>query len=410
MKNIVVVGAGFAGLWAALGAARRLDELGIATDGIAVTMVNRDAWHAIRVRNYENDISDARVPLAELLDPAGIGLVTGEVTAIDVAGRTLEIAAEDGSRTLPYDRLVLAAGSELKLPDIPGLSDHGFFIDTWAQADALGRHLAALPGRTDTAGRDTVLIVGAGLTGVELACEMPDRLRALGIGNGRTVLADVQDHIGSDMGPHAVPVIAEALAALGVETRTSVAVAAIDAEGAVLADGSRIEAATVVWTGGVAASPLAALVPAPRDAAGRLRVDSFMRVAGLDGVFAAGDIAAAPADDSHATVMSCQHARPMGRYAGRNVVSDLVGEKLLELSFGPYNTCLDLGPWGSLYTTGWDRRVVDKGRNVKPTKQTTNRVRIYPPRGGSRRELLDAAEAAIQARPALAAAGDAGRK
>lgn len=409
MRNIVVIGAGFAGLWAALGAARRLDELGIGAGDIAVTMVNRDAWHAIRVRNYENDISDARVPLAGLLDPAGIRLVTGEVTAIDVAERALAIAASDGSQTLRYDRLVLAAGSELNLPALPGLSEHGFFIDTWAQAAALGRHLDALPGRANTAGRGTVLIVGAGLTGVELACEMPARLRTLGLKDGRTILADMQDHIGSDMGPHAVPVIAEALAALGVETRTSVAVAAIDAEGAALADGSRIEAATVVWTAGVRASGLAALVPAPRDAAGRLRVDSCMRVAGLEGVFAAGDIATAPADDSHATVMSCQHARPMGRYAGRNVVSDLVGEKLLELEFGPYNTCLDLGPWGSLYTTGWDRRLVAKGPEVKPTKQTTNRVRIYPPRGGSRRDLLDAAEAAIQARPALAAADGGGR-
>jgi NADH dehydrogenase len=403
MKNIIVIGAGFAGLWAALGAVRRLEELGVSPDEVAVTMINRDTWHAIRVRNYENDISNARVPLADLLDPVDIRLVVGDVMAIDVGTRSIMVETEAGVSSLSYDRLVIAAGSRLYMPEIAGLKTHGFFIDTWEEADALRKHLAALPGHETTAGRDTVLIVGAGLTGVEIACEMPDRLRALGIAEGQVILADFQDHIGSNMGPEGVPVIAEALSALGVETRTSVTVTAIDAQGATLADGSRIEADTVIWTAGVKPSPLAALVPAARDEMGRLKVDSFMRVEGLDGVFAAGDIAAAPADESHSTVMSCQHGRPMGRFAGRNVVSDLVGEPMHPLNFGPYNTCLDLGPWGALLTTGWDRRVVAKGQEVKNRKQTTNCVNIYPPRGGGRRELLDAAEAAIQTRAASAA-------
>lgn len=402
MKNIIVVGGGFAGLWSALGAARRLDELGVTPDRVAITMVNRDTWHAIRVRNYENDISDARVPLADLLDPAGIRLEVGEATAIDVTGQTVAISTNAGTKTLPYDRLVIAAGSRLHRPDVAGLAAHGFFIDIWDEAAALDRHLGSLSQRPASLGRDTVLIVGAGLTGVELACEMPDRLRGLGVAEGRTVLVDAQDHIGSSMGADAVPVIAEALTALGVETRTSVTITAIDAEGATLADGSRIDAATVVWTVGVRPSPLAALVPSPHDAIGRIRVDSFMSVIGLDGVFAAGDIAAAPFDATHSTAMSCQHARPMGRFAGRNVVSDLMDEAMLPLNFGHYATCLDLGPWGSLYTDGWERRVVAKGMEVKKTKQTTNSVRIYPPRTGVRRDLLAAADPTVQPRSALA--------
>src|SRR5690606_30325813 len=153
--------------------------------------------------------------------------------------------------------------------------------------------------------------------------------------------------IGSDMGADASLVIEEALRDLKVRTRSSVAVRSIDAGGATLGDGSRIDAATVVWTAGVRPSPLAALIPAPKDAAGRIRVDSCMRVAGLEGVFAAGDIAAAPVDPTHDTVMSCQHARPMGRFAGCNVASYVTGADLLPLNFNHYVTCLDLGPWGS---------------------------------------------------------------
>ena len=61
MARILVLGAGFAGLWSAVGAARALDEFRIGRDDVQVTVVNRDAWHAIRVRNYEPDLCEVRV-------------------------------------------------------------------------------------------------------------------------------------------------------------------------------------------------------------------------------------------------------------------------------------------------------------------------------------------------------------
>jgi NADH dehydrogenase len=149
----------------------------------------------------------------------------------------------------------------------------------------------------------------------------------------------------------------------------------------------------------MSASPIAALVPVAHDAFGRIPVDTGMRVIGLEHVFAAGDIAAAPLDPAHNTVMSCQHARPMGRYAGYNVVGDLLGLNMLDMEIDYYVTCLDLGPWGALYTEGWDRQVSASGRAVKNTKMTINRERIYPPRSGDRREILDAASPFIQMAP-----------
>jgi NADH dehydrogenase len=70
--RIVVLGAGFAGLWSAVGAARALDEFGIDREAVQVTVVNRDQWHAIRVRNYEPDLSSVRVALDEVLEPIGV--------------------------------------------------------------------------------------------------------------------------------------------------------------------------------------------------------------------------------------------------------------------------------------------------------------------------------------------------
>jgi NADH dehydrogenase len=117
--------------------------------------------------------------------------------------------------------------------------------------------------------------------------------------------------------------------------------------------------------------------------------------------FATGDAAWFMIDGSHSCVMSCQHGRPMGRFAGHNVVCDLLGLPMLPLEIGWYSTILDLGPWGAVCTEGWDRRVATKGAAAKRTKEIINRQRIYPPRSGDRREIFDAAAPVVQAPPAF---------
>jgi len=396
MKRIVVIGAGFAGLWAAVGAVRKLDELGIGADEATVTIINRDRWHGIRVRNYEPDLSNVRVALDDVLGPVGIPLIVGDVSGIDVDNRIVNVATDNGAtESVAYDRLILGAGSQLNRPPIPGLAEYAFDIDTFGAAERFDRHVRALGN-----GDETVVIVGGGLTGVELACEMPQRLRDAGVATGRVMLLDALPHIGSNMGDEAVPVIGEALEDLGVETRTGVAIERIESDRVVLGGGERIAANTVVWAAGMRASPLTEMIPAERDGAGRVRVDRYLRVEGAAGILAAGDIAAAPLGAGHTSVMSCQHARPMGRLAGHNAVSDLLGRgDLLPLDIDYYVTCLDLGPWGALFTEGWDRRVASQGPEVKTVKQTINCDRIYPPRSGDRREILDAAAPIIQTPP-----------
>jgi len=160
----------------------------------------------------------------------------------------------------------------------------------------------------------------------------------------------------------------------------------------------------VVWCAGMAANPLAATLSGEHDRLGRIEVDPFMRVKGLSNVFAAGDVASLLVDGVHPSVMSCQFARPMGRFAGHNVVADLFGQEMLPLAIDWYVTVLDLGSWGALYTVGWDRKVHATGAAAKVTKQTINHQRIYPPRNCSREALFDAAEPTIQAPPVSRAA------
>jgi NADH dehydrogenase len=213
------------------------------------------------------------------------------------------------------------------------------------------------------------------------------------------ILVDRNPFVGSDMGSSARPVIERALADNGVEARTGVGVTAVTAGVVSLSSGDELAAATVVWCAGMRASALTEQLPATRDRLGRVEIDDQLRVIGVPGVFAAGDVAAARMDDEHLSVMSCQHGRPMGRYAGYNVISDLLGAPMLTLRIPWYVTVLDLGPAGAVYTEGWDRTVVSHGAEAKATKQTINALRIYPPLTGSRADLLAAAAPDLQARP-----------
>src|SRR6202043_2052700 len=107
-KRILVLGGGFAGLWSAVGAARKLDELGHGPEAVEVTLVNRDAFHSIRVRNYEADLTPIRVPLDDVLGPIGVRRVEGQVAGIDLAGQTVSVQTASGQQSLHYDRLVFA--------------------------------------------------------------------------------------------------------------------------------------------------------------------------------------------------------------------------------------------------------------------------------------------------------------
>jgi NADH dehydrogenase len=356
------------------------------------------------VRNYESDLTAVRIPLDDVLLPVGVRRVEGQVADLDLTARAATVHTVEGPQTLFYDRLVFALGSKLVRPPVPGLAEHAFDVDTYDGAAKLGNHLQSLPGRPESPGQFTVIVVGAGLTGIETAAEMPGRLRAVlararSPRRCRVILVDHSPVVGSDMGESARPVIEEALATLGVETRLGIEVASIDSMGITLRSGEEMPAATVVWCAGMRANPLTRLFPVETDRFGRIPVDEFMRVKGVANVFAAGDVACAAMDDRHASVMSCQHGRPMGRFAGHNVVCDLLGLPLLPLRIGWYVTVLDLGPWGAVYTEGWDRHVVTKGETAKKTKQVINGQRIYPPLTRNRSEILAAAAPVVQRAP-----------
>lgn len=397
MKQILIIGAGFAGLWSALSAIRQLDLNG--SKGVEVTLLAPQAELHVRPRFYEPDVHTLAAPLQALFDAVNVRFVQGTAYHIDEAARRVGYRTRSGTRcTLPYDRLIMACGSELERPDMDGI-EHAFDVDKLHSAARLETHLKSLASLPNTPARNTVVVAGGGFTGIETATELPARLRAI-LGEDaalRVVVIDRGARIGAALGDGIRPAIEQACEALGVEWVCGATVVSVDPAGVQLDNGQHIDASTVVWTVGFKANPLTEQISGERDNRGRLHVDGNLKVKGNDAVYAAGDVAYATCDAlGNPAMMSCQHAIPLGRHAGNNAAAELIGVAPMAYSQPKYVTCLDLGAWGAVYTEGWDREVSppeDKAE-AKALKRQINSVWIYPP-AADRAAALAAADPLI---------------
>jgi NADH dehydrogenase len=383
-QRLVIIGAGFAGMYAALSAARLREASNGSGHGLEIALVSPEPTLVVRPRLYEPDPETLTAPLGDVLKAIDVAFVQGSVEAVDTRAKIIEIAGPDNARqTLKYDRLVVATGSRLFRPNIPGLAEHGFSVDQLDDAIKLDKHLHSLAKRPASNARNTVVVCGGGFTGIEVATEMPVRLKKI-FGpevKTRVIIVERNPAIAPDMGLNPRPIIEQALHDDGVETRVGVGVTALTDKGVTLSDGSHIESATVIWAAGMRAAPLTAQVPGERDNFGRLLVDRDLRVQQVAGVFATGDAAkAACDDDGNFALMSCQHATRMGAFAGNNAAAELLGQPTQPYHQKAYATCLDLGQAGAIFTRGWDRIVELTGAKAKATKAEINTVWIYPPR------------------------------
>lgn len=380
-RKIVVVGGGFAGLWAAVAAVRESRQNNLAVD---IQLVSRDPYLTIRPRLYEADPQSLRVPLAATLSPLDIAFVEGGLLEVNTEASAIGLADTAGQNVqIEYDRLILATGSALRPLKVPGFKEYSFSIDAYADAMKFEDHLKSQLKIPAANGSHTLVVVGAGFTGIELATELRPRIRSIAgdevADAARILLIDHSREVGKDLGDNPRADIKAALQAAKVEVKLGVRVEQFAEDYIVLSNDERIETATAVVTAGLHASDVANLLFAEQDDLGRLKVDRFLRVPERPGIYATGDIARAYVDEDHVALMSCQHAQTMGKYAGYNAVRDLLGLELRSYRQLQYVTCLDLGGSGALFTTGWEREVVHRGEEGKALKKAINTQKIYPP-------------------------------
>ena len=235
-------------------------------------------------------------------------LLLGRATGLDVAKRQAQVETDDGIVTLEYEQVVVALGAISRTLPIPGLAEHGLGFKTLADAIYLRNHVlrrleAAVAAQSEGHRRRelTFLFVGAGYAGVEALAELSDLVRDA-LRYYPTLRDEPQHWILVDAAPNILPEIprrlgdyaARQLSGRGVDIRVSTTLETLEPHAAMLSDGDRILASTVVWTAGVRANPMNERFGLPLDERGRIKVGPTLQVEGLTNVWALGDGARVP--------------------------------------------------------------------------------------------------------------------
>ena len=270
------------------------------------------------------------VPLREMCPHAD--LVLGDIRALDRERRVVRVDSLAGELEVGYEQLVVALGATTRTFPVPGLVEHGLGFKDLADAIALrNRVLLQLERasiRPDDPSELGFVFVGAGYAGVEALAELHDMAHAAL--RSYPVLRDVpQRWVLVDAAPKILPEIprrlgdyaARRLAKRGVEIHVGTTLESYDGTEAILADGARVPARTLVWTAGVRASPLLGQLGLPLDERGRVLVDETLRVEGMDDVWSLGDCAAVRNVKTPGTVdpPTCQHALRQARRLAKNL-------------------------------------------------------------------------------------------
>ena len=340
-ERILVVGAGFAGLYAAMG------MRALARAGHRITVVNPQNFMQYQpflpeVASGTIDPRAIAVPLRTTLRHCEI--VIGEVERLDHGARQATIRLADGSeRVTAYDVLVLTPGSTSRVLPIPGLAEHGIGFKTVQEAIYLrNRVLSRLDVAAETEDEErrraalTFVFVGGGYAGVEALGELEDLARdaiatypGLRAEEMRWLLVDLAPKILPELGPELAAYAVERLAERGIEVLVETRLESYEGRIVRLSGGRTFAADTLVWTAGVRPSSLARNAGLPVDDAGRVRVDEHLRVEGAEDVWAAGDAAAVP-DRTTGGIMppTAQHGMRQGRRLAKNLTAWIEGGRL----------------------------------------------------------------------------------
>ena len=343
--RVVVVGAGFAGLWA-------VQEF----DGapVDVTLIDRNNYHTFfpllyQVAAAELQPGDIAHPIRKITrDLDNVSFLLAEVTGVDFAARVVETTSGD----VGYDHLILGTGSVTHWLGVDGAQQHAFPLRTLDQAITLRNHIlqqveAADAGAEERRRRLTFVVVGGGPTGVEFAGALQELINGplakdhtrLDLDRSRIVMLEAAPRLLLAFPERLGAYARRRLERMGVEVRTETAVVAVGAEGVDLEGGERLETATVVWTAGVAGPADLASWGLPTAKGRRVPILPTLQVEGHPEIYVTGD-AAFP--DTEAPMVA-QNAMQQGRLAAANIVRAVHGEPLEGYRYRDYGTMAVIG-------------------------------------------------------------------
>ena len=361
MPHVVIIGGGFAGLWA---------TRALASAKVRITLIDRGNHHLFQPLLYQVATAglsapDIAAPLRHILrKQRNVEVRMATVSGIDAHAKRITLADGD---TLDFDQLLLASGATHAYFGNDQWAAHAPGLKTLDDALALRRKLLIAFERAeatdDPAERDAWLsfaVVGAGPTGVEMAGTLAEIARHTLTHEFRNIDPSKARVRLIEAGPRVLATFPEDLSAkakrqlekLGVEVSLGTPVSEINAAGYRLGD-TFVPAKTVVWAAGVAASPLGKLLGAPLDRAGRVQVAPDLSVPGHPDIFVAGDLAALTQANGKPVPGVAPAAKQMGRLVAHNIRARLSGGKTNAVTYKDY---------GNLATIGRMAAVVDLGK------------------------------------------------
>ncbi|TXS26128.1 oxidoreductase [Streptomyces sp. ms191] len=332
MKHrIVVLGAGYAGAYAAGTLARRLSPA-----DTEITVVNAEPYFVQRLRLHQLAAGQevAAPQLADVFAGTAIRLRLARVTAVDPERQVVAVADAEGGAELGYDTLLYALGSHAADHGVPGVAEHTYHVTARPAALRLRERLDSL-GRRDEGGE--VLVVGDGLTGIETATEIAESRPGLSV----TLVA--RGELGAALSAGARGHLRRACGRLDIAVLEHTDVEAVEATRVLCADGTVLASDATVWTAGFAVSSLAAVGGLEVTEEGRIVVDRTMRSLSHPNVYAVGDSVHAIGDNGRPLPMSCASAGYTGMQATAAVVGRLSGRKIPNVRLEYHGNHISLG-------------------------------------------------------------------
>lgn len=337
--RVLVLGGGFAGVYAAMALERRLGR----DRRVAITLVSRDNYFLFTPMLHEVAASDLDVthivnPIRKLLKRASF--YQGEVEAIDLQARTVRVshgAESPHSHELGYDHLILALGSSTNFFGTPGAAELAFPMRTLGDALALRNRVLTSLEEADSeccaatrAGLLNFVVTGGGFAGVETIGAIHDYVRAslrffpnLAASDVRMVLVHSGKTLLPELDPRLGRYAERVLRERGIEIRLETKVASMGEAGVQLSDGEHLPSRTLVWAAGNAPHALLGSLPCQKER-GRVLVDTHLRAAGAENVWALGDCALVPDPATGGFhPPTAQHASRQAKIVANNVAAAL---------------------------------------------------------------------------------------
>jgi NADH dehydrogenase len=348
--RVVVIGAGFGGLWAV----RTL-----AKEPCNIMVIDRNNYHTFLALLYqvaaaELEAEDIAYPIRSIFrNLPTVDFALAHASRIDVENRIVET---DNQR-FPYDYLIMATGSVSHTFGIQGAGDHAFFLKTLEEGVALKNHIiccferaARRADETGDVGLLTFVIVGGGATGVEYAGALSELIhgpmvhdyRNVDFQSVRIILLEGTEGLVGGMPPSIRAYTVERLGKMGVEVRLKKKVVEVTPESVVLGGEETIFTRTVIWTAGVRGEPLASLSGIPVGGDGRVTVLPTLQIPAHPEIYVVGDLARIDSD-GHPLPMVAQVAIQSAVAAAKNIGRRIARQEPLPFRYRDRGSMITIG-------------------------------------------------------------------